>query len=258
MALEIRNFSCFYGDRPVLEEVSTIPYKPGYLHTVIGPNGTGKSSFFKSLVRMVKCRGEVFLYEEDLDNVPKTNLNSYLFYLPSDTSTTAQISVFETLILTRKQGKDCSSWRCTDEDLEGVASILEKLKIEHLSDCYISELSSGQRQMVSIAQALLKEPKVLLLDEPTSTLDLHHQIKTMEIIRNLTREKNIITLIAIHDLNLASRYGDTITVFKSGRLFCSGTVGDILTRETVEEVYSIRAQILWEEGRPYICPVGVL
>ncbi|MCK4731953.1 MAG: ABC transporter ATP-binding protein, partial [Methanophagales archaeon] len=132
---------------------------------------------------------------------------------------------------------------------------LQMLNIEELAMRDINELSGGQQQKVFIARALTQEPEVLLLDEPTSNLDIRHQLEVMDIIKNIVREKQISAIMAIHDLNLASRYADRIIMMNSGEIFSAGDPVSVLTPESIKRVYGVEAKVNNNSGRPYIVPI---
>ena len=129
------------------------------------------------------------------------------------------------------------------------------LNIEEFAMRDINELSGGQQQKVFIARALTQEPDVLLLDEPTSNLDIRHQLEVMDIIKNIVIEKEISAIMAIHDLNLASRYADRIVMMHSGEIFSAGDPESALTPENIESVYGVEVKVSNHDGRPYIVPI---
>ncbi len=129
------------------------------------------------------------------------------------------------------------------------------LNIEEFAMRDINELSGGQQQKVFIARALTQEPNVLLLDEPTSNLDIRHQLEVMDIIKNIVREKRISAIMAIHDLNLASRYADRIVMMNSGKIFSAGDSESALTPENIKHVYGVEVKVANHDGRPYIVPI---
>nr|CBH36785.1 hypothetical protein, ABC transporter related [uncultured archaeon] len=129
------------------------------------------------------------------------------------------------------------------------------LNIEKFAMRDINELSGGQQQKVFIARALTQEPDVLLFDEPTSNLDIKHQLEVMEIIKNIVREKEISAIMAIHDLNLASRYADRIIMMNDGEIFSAGDSVSVLTPESIKRVYGVEAEVNHIHGRPYIVPI---
>ena len=129
------------------------------------------------------------------------------------------------------------------------------LNIEKFAMRDINELSGGQQQKVFIARALTQEPDVLLFDEPTSNLDIKHQLEVMEILKNIVREKEISAIMAIHDLNLASRYADRIIMMNDGEIFSAGDSVSVLTPESIKRVYGVEAEVNHIHGRPYIVPI---
>ena len=129
------------------------------------------------------------------------------------------------------------------------------LNIEKFAMRDINELSGGQQQKVFIARALTQEPDVLLFDEPTSNLDIKHQLEVMEIIKSIVREKEISAIMAIHDLNLASRYADRIIMMNDGEIFSAGDSVSVLTPESIKRVYGVEAEVNHIHGRPYIVPI---
>ena len=145
--------------------------------------------------------------------------------------------------------------KSSEEDTEIVLETLQTLNIEDIAMRDINELSGGQQQKVFIACALTQEPDVLLLDEPTSNLDIRHQLEVMDIIKNVVREKNISAIMAIHDLNLGSRYADRILMMNGGKIFAAGTPSSVLTHENIKHVYGVESEVEEKHGRPYIVPI---
>jgi iron complex transport system ATP-binding protein len=149
-------------------------------------------------------------------------------------------------------------WRVTDSDLDKVAEVLERLHLEDLAMRDFSQLSGGQKQKVLIARALAQEPAVLLLDEPTSNLDMLHQLEVMETVSSLVKEKNISAVMAIHDLNLASRFSDKLVMLKDGKVYAAGEPQALLSEANISRVYGIESMVLNALGRPYIVPLRSL
>jgi len=147
------------------------------------------------------------------------------------------------------------SWRSSEKDTEKVLDMLQMLNIEEFAMRDINELSGGQQQKVSIARALTQEPDVLLLDEPTSNLDIRHQLEVMGIIKSIVREKKISAIMAIHDLNLASGYADRIIMLNSGKIFAAGNPVSVLTPDNIKWIYGVEAEVHNNNGRPYIVPI---
>lgn len=245
--LSIRNLSFRYGHKLVLQDIN-LDIEP-MLTAIIGPNATGKSTLMKCLAGLLNHQGSVVLNGERIDNESAIR---HVSYLPQDNGAPIALTVLEAVLLGRHR---FLSWRVSHEDLQFVLGILEDLGIKELSTRYLSHLSGGQQQMVSIAQSLVREPKVLLLDEPTSSLDLCRQLEIFNLIKRLTRERNMITLVAIHDLNLAARYADRIVVMDKGRIFDVGEPDEILTEEMIKDVYRVEAEVYIDRDRlPVVVP----
>jgi iron complex transport system ATP-binding protein len=149
-------------------------------------------------------------------------------------------------------------WQVSDSDLDKVARVLELLHLDDLGLRDFSSLSGGQKQKVLIARALAQEPAVLLLDEPTSNLDMKHQLEVMETISRLVKEKKISAVMAIHDLNLASRFSDKLVMLKNGRVYAAGEPKNLLNEANIGNVYGIKAMVMNAVGRPYIVPLRSL
>ncbi|NQE05268.1 Cobalamin import ATP-binding protein BtuD, partial [ANME-1 cluster archaeon GoMg1] len=146
-------------------------------------------------------------------------------------------------------------WRSSEKDTEKVLEMLQMLNTEEFAMRDINELSGGQQQKVFIARALTQEPDVLLLDEPTSNLDIRHQLEVMDIIKNIVRERGISAIMAIHDLNLASRYADRIIMMNSGKIFSTGDPVSVLTPDNIKHVYGVEVKVNNHDERPYIVPI---
>ncbi|WP_232100994.1 ABC transporter ATP-binding protein [Gimesia fumaroli] len=236
-----------------MEDVSLV-LKPGVM-AIIGPNGSGKSTLMKCLAGLLHGTGHVALDGQDVSKLPTSQLTRLVSYMPQEFSSKAAISVFEAVLLGRLQQLGL---RIRDEDVLAVESLLDELDLRCLANRWIAELSGGQAQLVAIAQALAREPVVLLMDEPTSNLDLRRQFEVCELVRRITDSRKMSTAIALHDLNLAARCADTICVLSEGRLHSVGPPLKVITREMVESVYRVDARIDLEEGRiPIVTIRGV-
>lgn len=178
-----------------------------------------------------------------------------LGYVPQSSSTPLSTSVFDTVLMGRRPH---IGWRVSDADLDKVANILELLRLEDLAMRDFSQLSGGQKQKVLIARALCQEPSVLLLDEPTSSLDMKHQLEVMEMITSLVKEKNISAVMALHDLNLAAMFVDKLAILKGGRIYAAGEPADLLNARNIREVYGVEAIVMENLDRPYIIPLRSL
>lgn len=253
MILEGRDVCFAYRSFPVLRDVN-IRIGPG-VTAIIGPNAAGKSTLLKCLCGLLVPDGRVSLDGRDVSRFSARRLTDAVSYLPQDVSTQAVLTVFETVLLGRIHQL---GWRVDEDDVRLVETLLDELGIVELSGRSITELSGGQLQMVAIAQALARQPGILLLDEPTSNLDLQHQFEICSLMRGLTASRGMSTAMALHDLNVAARFADVVYVLKDGAVFCSGPPADVLTEEIISSVYHVTANVtVDDDGRPLVTPLGL-
>lgn len=233
VSLALENVGVRYGKVDVVRDISAPMLKGGELTAVIGPNAAGKSSLFKRIAGLAKGAGIVHLSTSEAHPSP-------VCYLPQDTGANAVLTVYESIILAAKQG---SSWAISDHELAQIDETLRVLRIEEIAFRNLGELSGGQRQLVAIAQALVRNPEVLLMDEPTSALDLHRQIEVLSLMRTLAQSRGMAVLIALHDLNHALRYCRKVIVIASGKMVACGPSENIITTELLRDVYQVNGRI---------------
>jgi len=222
---------------------------------LVGPNGSGKTTLIKCIDRILKPKGSILLDGADIETMNRTEMAKRLGYVPQSSSTPISTSVFDTVLMGRRPH---ISWRVSDSDLDKVADILQLLQLEDMAMRDFDQLSGGQKQKVLIARALCQEPSVLLLDEPTSNLDMKHQLEVMETVTALVKQKNISAVMALHDLNLAARFVDKLAILKGGRIYAAGDPADLLNARNIREVYGVEAIVMDNLDRPYIIPLRSL
>ncbi|OHV79833.1 ABC transporter ATP-binding protein [Ensifer sp. LCM 4579] len=243
VALALNDVGANYGRRIVLSDISTETLRGGRLTAVIGPNAAGKSTLFKRIAGLAAGPGLVHL--SDTAKGPEA-----ICYMPQDTGANAVLTVYESVLLSAKQG---SGWRVKDSELTDIDRVLAALKIEELAFRGLGELSGGQRQLVSIAQALVRTPEVLLMDEPTSALDLFRQIEVLGFMKRLAARSGMAVLIALHDLNHALRYCDDTIVISGGSVAASGPTREVITADMLKSVYRVDARVeSCSLGRPVV------
>jgi len=254
MSIRVDGFSFSYGSAHVLDDVCLAPCRPGEVLGLVGPNAAGKSTFLKCVAGLLRAEGQIWLEGVAVNSREQwRQLRRQVTYLPQEYASTAAITVFEAVLVARQQ---TASWVVGDDDVEAVATILDELRLEPIALRYLSELSGGQRQMVAVAQALAREPKVLLLDEPTSSLDLQRQLELLQLVRSLAAERSMTVLIALHDLNLAARFADRLVILDRGRSYADGSPGDVLTEMMLWQVYGIEARVERDADHvPRITPI---
>lgn len=242
--IECENVMVQYGKAIAVSNVSLLA-KPGEFLAILGPNGSGKSSLLKSIAGQKAFEGTIRFKGQKI-------WSDAIGYMPQDISGRAALTVTEVVLLGRVSQLGL---RVTSQDLDAVIAILFQLGIGKLASKQLSDLSGGQRQLVYLAQALVREPQILLLDEPISALDLRHQLEVLGLVQRLTKERYLTTVCVLHDLNAAARFADNIAMLREGRLFCHGSAVDILTPAQIEAVFDVEAAVLCDDdGCRHVIP----
>lgn len=249
--LEVKNLSFAYSknSRRILDGVSFY-LEQGQFMAILGNNGAGKSTLIKCIDRINPVTaGQVLLNGKSIEAMQRRQLAQSVAYVPQNTQP-AHTMVFDAVLLGRKP---YIKWGITAEDERIVAQTLEMLNLKQLESRYLDELSGGELQKTMLARALVQQPKYLLLDEPTSSLDPNNQHEMLHVIRDIAQEKNIGVAIVIHDLNLAMRHCDRFLFIKDAKVFSFGGV-ETVTPETIETVYDLRVDIIEHKGIRVIIP----
>jgi len=247
--LKVKELEFFYPSVPVLENIN-LEIFPGEVVAIVGKNGAGKSTLIKCVNRILEPqKGKVFLGEKELNRMKRKDIAKTMAYLSQKTSHAFPVTVFDAVLSGRYPHR---SWNSNEEDEVRVSEILKVLDLENLALRDFNEISGGQQQQVLIARALAQEANILLLDEPTSDLDIRHQLEVMETIKRLVRGKRVTAIITIHDLNLASRYADRIVMLNDGLIFAAGAADSVLTPENIAQVYHVRVLVNKVNGKPHI------
>jgi iron complex transport system ATP-binding protein len=254
LKLEINNLSFSYNGFPALEGVK-LELGPGEVLGIVGPNGSGKSTLLKCMNRILKTKQNTVLIDgKDVGRIALKELAKMMGYVPQSSRNTFPFTVFDVVLMGRRP---YIQWSLGDRDKEIVAQILEYLGIGNLAMRYFNELSGGEQQKVIIARALAQQPKILLLDEPTTSLDIRHQLEILCILRSLTQNKHCSVIVAMHDLNLASRFSDRMLILKKGCIFAVGNPESVITEENIEAVYGIKSRVTSSVlGRPQVTPLA--
>jgi iron complex transport system ATP-binding protein len=253
LKLTINKLAFKYGGNPVLKDI-TIEVGLGELLCIVGPNGSGKSTLLKCINRILKTQQNTVLIDgKDAGKINLKELSKMMGYVPQSSMSTFPFTVFDVVLMGRKP---YIHWSLSERDSEIVAEMLDYLGISELAMRHYNELSGGEQQKVIIARALTQQPQILLLDEPTSSLDIKHQLEILCILRSLAQTKHCSVIMAMHDLNLAGRFSDRMLMLKQGCIYAVGTPEDVLTEENIDSVYGIKAQISNSVlGRPQVTPL---
>lgn len=251
MTLSFHGISLSYGTNQVLHDLS-FEFQDAEIVAIVGPNGSGKSSLVRCLNKLVTPQsGEVIVGGEKVYGMHSREVAKIFGYVPQNFQDTFPATVIDTILMGRKP---YATWRSGKSDIMKVTEVMKLLHLEQFALRYHSELSGGQRQKVMIARAFAQESKVLLFDEPTSQLDIKHQLEIMDLVKETVRMKKILAILVVHDLNLASRYADRIIMLKDGRIHAVGDPKNVLTEDNIRAVYDVDSLIMHDGEVPCVVP----
>ncbi len=254
MSLVVDKLTFGYKHKKILHDIC-LAAEAGEVISLVGPNGSGKTTLLKCIGHIHKAwSGSVCVGEAELGRLSPKELAKIVGYVPQDTGSSFPINVFSAVLLGRTPHVQFSA---ADSDMEVVSDCLCLLGLGDLAFHMLSELSGGERQRVFMARALAQEPKLLLLDEPTSNLDIKHQLQTLRIVRDIAHERGIIVIMVLHDLNLASRFSDRILMLKNGKIFAQGKSADVINPENIQYAYDVESFVHVENGLPVVMPLDV-
>lgn len=254
MKLTINELHFNYSSEAILENVN-FELEPGELVSIIGPNGAGKSTLIKCINRILEPEGIIKIGEKDTKKMNRNEMAKHMSYVPQSPENQFPTTVLDTVLMGRRP--HCS-WRYSDNDINKALYSLELMGISDFALKDYNELSGGQQQRVIIARAIAQESNIVLLDEPTSNLDIKHQLSLMELLKELVQNKGISVIMAIHDLNISARYSDRLILMEKGKIVAAGEPADVLTEENIEEVYGVKISVREENGSLYIIPLRSL
>jgi len=251
--LSIKDLSFGYNGSLTLEDIA-LDVSEGEIVSLVGPNGAGKSTLLKCIDRILKPSSGIVLVDcRDLSEMSGKDISRAMGYVPQSTTEVFPYTVFDIVMMGRRPH---IGWRVTKRDISVVAETLRFMGIERFSSRYFDELSGGEKQKIAMARAIAQEPRILLLDEPTSNLDILHQLELMKAIQRLVLERGVSAVMAMHDLNLASRFSHKVVMLKDRMIHEIGTPAEVLTQENIRYVYGVSADVLTgRDGRPYILPL---
>ena len=248
-AVKLDDVSFSYDNVGVLNDIS-LELNDSNLTCIIGPNGVGKTTLVKCINRLLKpSKGTITLDGMDISTFSLFDLAKKMAFVPNSVSNVFSMSVSEAILMGRYPH---SGWMTSEEDLRVVEEMIHIMHLEDLADRNFRELSAGQTQRVVIARGLAQEPEILILDEPTSNLDVKHQMDIMKFLNNYSKNMNIKVIMVCHDLNITSSFADRIIMMHNGRVFADGTADQVMTEENIREVYNVNSRIIDVDGRPHI------
>lgn len=246
-----------YGARTIVEGLS-VGIPPGRITAIVGPNGCGKSTLLRALARLIAPReGQVVLDGKTLHGRPSKEVARTLGLLPQSPTAPEGIAVAD-LVGRGRHPHQRPLARWNEHDYEVVAASLAATGIADLADRSVDELSGGQRQRVWIAMALAQETDILLLDEPTTFLDVSHQIEVLDLLTDLNRDRGTTIVMVLHDMNLAARYADHVFAMRAGEVVADGPPHAVMTSDLIREIFALDAVVIDDpvSGTPIVLPRG--
>ncbi|HXH32977.1 MAG TPA: ABC transporter ATP-binding protein [Plantibacter sp.] len=255
--LVVERLTLGYGDRTVIDDLDLL-VPPGKVTAIVGANACGKSTLLRSMSRLLAPRGgRVILDGKEVHRLPAKQLARTLGLLPQSPIAPEGITVADLVGRGRHPHQGFLS-RWSVEDDVAVAAALDATETAALAQRHVDELSGGQRQRVWIAMALAQQTDLLLLDEPTTFLDVSHQVEVLDLLTDLNRSRGTTIVMVLHDLNLAARYADHLIALADGRLHAAGTPSEVLTEDTVRAVFGLENQVITDptSGKPLMLPIG--
>ncbi len=255
MSVEIKNLGFSYDKKEILKGVD-LAAKNGEFVGILGPNGCGKSTLLKNILKIVRPNcGVINIENRALNEYPLKQLAKILGFVPQRSVLNAPLLVEDIVFMGRFCHLRNQFSGYDEQDTKKVDEIIQMLDIKHFAKRIAASLSGGEFQRVLLARALVSEPKILLLDEPTSALDLNYAIEMLKICKKLTKQLNLLSIVVLHDLNLASLFCDRIVMLKDGRVRYDGVAKELYTSEILKEIYGLECEVIEHKGSPFVVPL---
>lgn len=248
--LKLDNIHFSIDEKEILHGISA-QFEPRKIHGIIGPNGSGKSTLLKNICRIWEPQeGTIFINDTDYRAIPRKELSRIVTLVPQNTNVTFPISVYD--IVSMGRNPHLGRFQpLKKKDREIIAWALQETHTYELKDRNINELSGGEAQLSIIARALVTEASLIMLDEPVSDLDIKHMLAIMELLVSLKEEGKTV-LVSIHDLNLARRYCDTISIIQGGEIFYTGSPSDAFSEKNMKEVFDVNVTEIKHDSRSFL------
>jgi len=250
MILQVNDLAFQYKSHHTLENVN-FSIQRGETTVILGPNGVGKTTLLKCLNSILSPQnGNILVKDKNIREMDIKQIAKEISYV-AQKNETARITAFDAILLGRHPH---IRYKTRPEDLKKVDAVIKRLNLSHLRLTYLDQMSGGELQKVSIARALVQQTDLLLLDEPTSSLDLKNQTDILELIRHIVKDHGIAAVMTMHDLNTALRYADQYLFLKDKTIYGAGKIKDI-SADMVSEVYGVNVEIVYHNGFPLVVPI---
>jgi iron complex transport system ATP-binding protein len=256
MPIETQNLCGGYDTKLVVRAIN-LSLQTGEWLSLVGANGSGKSTFLKLLCRILNpTGGTVLLDGKAIHSLPPNLVAQKIAILPQQQTIPAGLSVYQLVSLGRTPHQPWWQWELDPEDRQKVEEALRQTQLEEFRDRPVTQLSGGERQRAFLALALAQNPKVLLLDEPTTYLDLNYQLQLLELLKRLNQEQSLTIITVLHDINLAARYSDRLALLKQGSLYAVGMPAEVLIPQTIAQVFGVEVAVIQTPVGLQIYPIA--
>lgn len=250
--LTIHELNAGYAKRQIIENLNVATLRRGEVTILLGPNGCGKSTLLRALAGLNRASGEALLDGVNLLTLPFARRADNVVFMPQSLPQGVHLQVLESVIVAQRASGG-------EPDQTQAIGLLQALGISHLAMNYLDQLSGGQKQLVGLAQSLIRRPSLLLLDEPLSALDLNYQFHVMDVIQRQTQMRKMVTLVVVHDINIALRHAAQVLMLKQGKLIARGAPETVITTASLAEVYGVRGRIeRCSQGKAQVILDGVI
>ena len=249
-AISVKNLSVSYENNTIIEDMSlSIP--KGKISIIIGANGCGKSTLLKTISRINKPKsGDIFINNKNIKKIKEKNIAKEVAFLPQGPVCPSGLTVRELVAFGRFPHQRIIGG-LNAHDKEIIDWAIKETGLSDFADREIENLSGGQRQRAWIAMVLAQETEIIMLDEPTTYLDMSYQLEVLEVLQKLNKEKNITVVIVLHELNNACKFADNIIGLKKGKVICEGAPKEVINKETLKKIYGIDARLMESENGQY-------
>ena len=254
-SIMVNNLNCILNGSDILKDI-TLSFEKGKFYSIVGPNGSGKTTLLKNVLKLIEVeKNTVFIESNEITKLKSNELSRLVSYVPQNTNIEFNFSVLDIVMM----GRNPYIKRFQTEskkDYEIAEKAMKTTNVWELKDRNINTLSGGERQRVIIARALTQSTDIILLDEPISQLDIHHQISVMNLLKELTEKMGITVITVIHDLNYAIQYSDYLVFLNKGKVFSCGEPEEVITNENLRKVYDMDFHIMKNSktNKPIILP----
>lgn len=256
MPIETQNLSGGYDNKIIIHEINLTLNRGEWL-SIIGANGSGKSTFLKLINKILTpSQGHIFLDGKSMQTLPPNVVARKMAILPQQQTIPMGLTVEQLVGLGRTPYQAWWQWELTKEDRKKVKEAIIKTQLEAFCDRPVTALSGGEKRRAFLALALAQNPQVLLLDEPTTYLDIHYQLQLLELLKKLQIEQQLTIITVLHDINLATRYSDRLALLKQGKLYTVGEPDKVLKFNILREVFDIEVAIINTPVGLQICPLA--